>query len=156
MKGIHSKRTDIVQFAEEQAKLLGQRWTPIRMRVFKTLVELDKPVTAYQLLEEVARRYDRDVQPPSIYRSLEALMRIGVVAKIGSSHCFIVCEPKKSDQQKILLLCDHCGTIDMISDQGTSNLLLQDAERKGFQAARQKLVMHGDCKRCKDTHFNKQ
>jgi Fur family zinc uptake transcriptional regulator len=109
---------------------------------------MDKPATAYQLLNEVAKRYTRSVQPASIYRSLDALMTLGVVAKIETVNAFTVCKHPHHDHQHVFLVCDNCGRIDEIADQGISGQLQKGAESHGFKPSRQILELHGDCKAC--------
>ena len=149
MKTPTLQKKSLIKFAEDQAELLGHRWTQTRAQVFQTLVELGKPTTAYQLLDEVSKRYNRSVKPASIYRSLDALMTIGVVAKIETANTFMVCRHPHHDHQHVFLVCDHCGQVDEIADQGISGQLQKDAESMGFKASRQVLELHGDCKRCR-------
>jgi len=52
----------LLAFAEKQSKISGQRWTEIRAQVYESLLDLKHPASAYQLLEEVARRYKREVK----------------------------------------------------------------------------------------------
>jgi len=148
MKSSTAQKKEILKFAEDQAELQGHRWTENRARVFKTLIEMDKPATAYQLLDEVAKRFNRSVKPASVYRSLEVLITLGVVAKIETANAFMVCRHPQCDHQHVFLVCDHCGLIDEIADQGISGQLQKDAERMGFKASRQVLELHGDCKSC--------
>lgn len=138
----------LLAFAEKQSQISGQRWTEIRAQVYESLLRLGRPASAYQLLEEVACRYKRAVKPASIYRSLEALASIGVVAKIESLNSFVACRHPEHSHQHVFLVCDHCGQIDEIADQGISGQLSRDAARKGFRAYRQVLELHGDCKTC--------
>lgn len=138
----------LLAFAEKQSKISGQRWTEIRAQVYESLLSIGHPASAYQLLEEVARRYKREVKPASIYRSLEALAAIGVVAKIESLNSFVACQHPEHNHQHVFLVCDHCGQIDEIADQGISGQLSKGAATKGFKASRQVLELHGDCKSC--------
>lgn len=140
----------LLAFAEKQAKISGQRWTETRAQVYESLLHMGKPTTAYQLLEEVARRNKRSVKPASVYRSLEALISIGVVAKIESLSSFVACQHPEHNHQHVFLVCDHCGQIDEIADQGISGQLARGAATKGFKPNRQVLELHGDCQTCRE------
>lgn len=140
----------LLAFAEKQSKISGQRWTETRAQVYEGLLHMAKPATAYQLLEEVSRRNKRSVKPASIYRSLEALINISVVAKIESLNSFIACKHPEHKHQHVFLVCDHCGQIDEITDQGISGQLAKGAATKGFKSNRQVLELHGDCQTCRE------
>lgn len=148
MKKSEASIRKIVKFAKDKAELHGHRWTETREQVFITLVEMDAPATAYQLLDEVSRRYNRPVKPASIYRSLTALMTLGVVARIETANAFVVCKHPDHDHQHVFLVCDHCGRIDEIADHGISRQLQKGAESQGFKPSRQVLELHGDCMSC--------
>lgn len=142
-------KKNLLAFAEKQSKISGQRWTETRAQVYESLLHMGQPVSAYQLLDEVARRNNRSLKPASIYRSLEALIAIGVAAKIESLNAFVACKHPEHNHQHVFLVCDHCGQIDEIADQGISGQLAKGAATKGFKPSRQVLELHGDCQTCR-------
>ena len=144
-----STKKDMLRFAQEEAKRQGHRWTETREQVLESLLDAAQPITAYQLMDKVAKRNDRLVQPASVYRSLEALIALGVVARVESINAFIVCQHPQEHHQHVFLVCDHCGQIDEIADCSISSKLTKDAASKGFKASRQILELHGDCKTCR-------
>jgi len=143
-------KNNLLAFAEKQSKISKQRWTKTRAQVYESMLHIAQPVTAYQLLDEVARRNNRAVQPASIYRSLEALIEIGLVAKIQSLNAFVACQHPEHDHQHVFLVCNHCGQIDEIADHGISGHLEKGAAVKGFKPSRQVLELHGDCQTCQE------
>ena len=151
MKKISAQnKKHLLAFAESQAKKHGQRWTNTRTQVYEALLDFGKPISAYQLMDEVAQSNDRSIKPASVYRSLEALISMGLVAKIASLNTVVACEHPDHDHQHVFLVCDHCGQIDEISDQGISGQLAKGAASKGFKASRQVLELHGDCQTCRE------
>ena len=132
-------------FAEFRARQQGQRWTDTRVQVYEALLSAGKPVTAYQLVEQLA------VKPTSVYRSLDALTSLGLIAKIESLNTFIACQHPDHDHQHVFLVCDDCGQIDEIADNSISNKIAQDAATKGFKAQRQILEVHGSCQGCRSS-----
>ncbi len=141
-------KKNLLHFAENEAKKRGQRWTETREQVLDSLIEAEQPLTAYQLMDKVAERHKRTMQPASVYRSLDALISLGIVAKIESLNVFTVCQHPHTPHQHVFLVCDHCGHIDEIADSGISNKLTQNAATKGFKASHQVLELHGDCRTC--------
>ncbi len=134
--------------AQDIARKSGHRWSETRTQVYHTLLMVDKPVTAYELLDMVAEKYERDVKPASVYRSLDALIDLGIIAKIESANAFVACQNPECEHQHIFLVCDHCGQIDEISDHGINRQLLKQAAEQGFVARKQILELHGECKAC--------
>lgn len=149
MKKTAVRTKELIKLAKEKAEQRGHRWTETREQVFKTLIEMNRSATAYHLLDEVAKRYDRPVKPASIYRSLTALMALGVVARIEAANAFTVCRHPDHDHQHVFLVCDHCGHIDEIADHGISRQLQKGAQDQGFRPSRQILELHGDCESCR-------
>lgn len=142
MKPSLSRQKALLAFAEFRARQQGQRWTDTRVQVYEALLGAGAPVTAYQLVEQLA------VKPTSVYRSLDALMGLGLIAKIESLNTFIACQHPDHDHQHVFLVCKRCGMIDEIADHGISRKITQDAASKGFKAQRQILEVHGDCQDC--------
>lgn len=142
---LHSHSLDRAQKIAQES---GHRWSETRTQVYHALLMVNKPVTAYELLDIVADKYERSTKPASIYRSLDALMDLGVVAKIESANAYIVCQNPECTHQHIFLICDQCGHIDEIADHGISSQLMKDATERGFTAKRQILELHGECRTC--------
>lgn len=144
----HCPHHSAVEFAQEAAVRSGLRWSETRTQVYQTLLMAHRPLTAYELLNLVSQKYERSTKPASVYRSLEALMDIGVVAKIESANSFIACQNPENSHQHIFLICEQCGKIDEIADHGMSKQLLKEASSMGFHAKRQILELHGLCGAC--------
>lgn len=140
-----ARKKALLAFAEFRARQQGQRWTDTRVQVYEALLGAGKPVTAYQLVEQLT------VKPTSVYRALEALTGLGLIAKIESLNTFVACQHPDHDHQHVFLVCDHCGQIDEIADHGISTKIAQDAATKGFKASRQILEVHGDCQGCRSS-----
>ena len=69
--------------AEARAVQQGERMTAQRRRVLALLLESGEPVKAYDLIA----RFGEDGQaakPPTVYRALEFLERLGMVHRIAS------------------------------------------------------------------------
>jgi Fur family zinc uptake transcriptional regulator len=59
----------------------GESWTEPRRRTYALLVGARKPVKAYDLIQQFARGQSA-TKPPTVYRSLDLLMTIGLVQKV--------------------------------------------------------------------------
>ena len=143
-----SGKPALLRYAEKTALAHSQRWTAPRAEVYAALLDQRKPLTAYQLLEVVATAGKRDVKPATVYRALEALQQLGLVAKIESRNAFIACRHPETLHAHIFLVCDDCGDAAEVADQDITAHLRRDAESHGFRAARQIMELHGTCKSC--------
>ncbi len=142
---------DMLRFASDRAEGQGQRWTETRAQVYAALLSAGRPATAYQLVDAVAAENDRTVNATSVYRALDALIALGLIAKVESIGAFVACTHPHDAHQHVFLVCGTCGDIDEIADHGISGLLAKDAAGKGFRAQRQVLELHGDCQGCRRT-----
>lgn len=145
MKPSLSRKKTLLSFAEFRARQQGQRWTDMRAHVYGALLDATVPLTAYEIVKQLR------VKPPSVYRSVEALIELGLIAKIESLNTFIACQHPDHEHQHVFLVCDHCGNIDEIADHGISSKITTNAATKGFKASRQILEVHGECLRCLPT-----
>lgn len=143
-----ARKNELLKYAATLAAKNGQRWTDMREDVYDALLSHDTPVTAYQLIDFLSQKNGKDLKPASIYRSLDALCGLGVVARIESLNAFRACRHPEHDHQHVFLVCNSCGNTDEIADQGISRKLMQDAAHHGFLTARQVLELHGACRSC--------
>lgn len=146
VKTIQNKIKNAKQLSAEH----GVRWSEIREEVYKTLLGHEKPVTAYQLLDEISKNRGKDVKPASIYRSLDALCELGVAVRIESLNAFLPCQHPEDHHEHVFMVCKQCGSADEIADHSVSKQLKKDAANQGFSIERQVLELHGSCKDCKD------
>jgi Fur family zinc uptake transcriptional regulator len=131
------------------AKANGQRWTEMRRAVYAHLLAQTQPITAYQILADLAKKLQKDIKPASIYRSLDALCGLGLLIKIETINAYLACRHHDHQpHQHVFLICDQCGHIDEITDITIGRQLLKTAAQKGFKASRQVIELRGDCLAC--------
>lgn len=137
------------------------RWTPLRAAAYDLLVEAAQPMTAYALLAALSDRQERDVKPASVYRALDALVKLGVVSRIESLNAFKACtvscagndDEGVSGALHVFLVCGDCGdaeTVHANTDTGLSLGVMQAAAGRGFTIERPVMEINGICKSCKD------
>ena len=124
----------------------GMRVTPQRVVLHRALRELDRHVTADELLESVADRLP-NVSLPTIYATLELLEELGMVRRVQRAGTTLF-DPRTDSHHH--LICTSCGSIeDLDSDLDTARLE-RAAARRGFEHERIEAVVHGRCSRCRD------
>ncbi len=137
-----------IKEAEELSKEQGHRWTEMREAVFSCILDQDKPVTAYHLIDQISKKQKKDIKPASIYRSLDALCTLGLVVKIESLNAFMACIHQRHHHEHVYLVCRSCGSADELAHHSVSKRLNADATQQGFKIERQVLELQGACRDC--------
>jgi Fur family zinc uptake transcriptional regulator len=135
--------------AEARATQRGERMTAQRRRVLALLLETGEPVKAYDLIA----RFGEDGQaakPPTVYRALEFLERLGMAHRIASISAYVACsDGGDAVHAAAFLICDCCGATREVSgpDQSAMNAAATDA---GYAIARTTIEAHGRCAACRE------
>jgi len=123
----------------------GLRVTPQRIVLHRALRELDRHVTADELLESVAERLP-NVSLPTIYATLELLEELGMVRRVQRAGTTLY-DPRTDSHHH--LICTSCGTIEDLDATLDTTRLERAATRHGFEQERIEAVVHGRCARCR-------
>lgn len=128
----------------------GLRLTPIRSYVLGLIAEAERPLKAYDLLDQV-----RDgggpgaAAPPTVYRALDFLLANGFIHKLKSINAFVACHHPSSNQHSVpFLICDNCQDATELEDERVVELLGERARALGFSPQAQTLEVHGLCASC--------
>ena len=127
----------------------GVQLTPLRRQVLGLVAESAAPLTAYALIDGLARLQGRPVAPPTVYRTLDFLIENGFVIRIESRNAFAICDSPGHDHHGILLICTRCGTADEVDDHDVDATLSRRAAASGFQIDKQMVELEGVCGRCR-------
>jgi len=123
----------------------GMRVTPQRVVLHRALRELDRHVTADELLESVADRLP-NVSLPTIYATLELLEELGMVRRVQRAGTTLF-DPRTDSHHH--LVCTSCGSIEDLDSKLDTGGLERAAARRGFEHERIEAVVHGRCARCR-------
>jgi len=122
----------------------GMRVTPQRIVVHRALRELDRHVTADELLDAVTERLP-NVSLPTIYATLELLEELGMVRRVQRSGTALF-DPRTDTHHH--LVCTRCGSVQDVGSELETEALERAARRQGFQQQRVEAVVHGLCRDC--------
>jgi Fur family transcriptional regulator, zinc uptake regulator len=133
--------------AEARCALSGETLTPLRRRVLELLLDQDGPAKAYDLLEGLRGEHG-SAKPPTVYRALEFLVRLGLAHRIESRNAFVACEIGSCARSTIFLICERCGAATE-ADAGHALSDVADAAlRAGFRLRRTMIEASGLCGAC--------
>ncbi|MGI9100258.1 MAG: Fur family transcriptional regulator [Solirubrobacteraceae bacterium] len=123
----------------------GMRVTPQRVLLARALRELDRHVTADELLDAVGERLP-SVSLPTIYATLELLEELGMVRRVQRAGTTLF-DPRTDPHHH--LVCTRCGSIEDLDSELDTSALERAADDRGFARERIEAVVHGRCAACR-------
>lgn len=127
----------------------GLRLTPIRRRVLELIVQADKPIKAYDLLDQLKVEH-AGAAPPTIYRALDFLLAHHFIHRIETLNAFVSCMHPEHPHEGQFLICNRCHQVVEIEDKVLNERLSQAAQSEGFTPSHQVLEIYGCCDDCQD------
>lgn len=137
---------DSLKEAETLCEQRGGRMTPLRKKVLSLLLESPGPAKAYDLLEHLGD--DGAAKPPSVYRSLDFLLEMGLAHKIESLNAYVACGHWKHGHAAVFLICDKCGTAGELHAHDSVKKLTQEVESVNFKMRSAVIEIRGLCEAC--------
>jgi Fur family transcriptional regulator, ferric uptake regulator len=123
----------------------GGRVTPARRALVTALLEARSHVTADDLAERVHAAHP-DVHRSTIYRTLDALERLGVVDHVHLGHGRAVYH--LADELHQHLVCEECGAVIEVPDALFDDLSTRLRKRYGFTVRPHHFAVLGRCRAC--------
>ena len=143
--GAHDHAAQMLE-AEKRCADAGESLTPLRRRVLELLLDHHGPAKAYDLLPLLDG--EKTAKPPTIYRALDFLVKMGFAHRIESLNAFVACDVGACARSTIFLICEKCGGAEEF-DAGHALIDLADAARKdGFAINRTMIEASGVCASC--------
>ena len=137
-----------VRAVDHASEERGLRLTPLRKEVLELVAAADKPVKAYDLLDQLRERHG-NAAPPTVYRALDFLLENGFIHKLESINAFVSCHHPAEAHQVPFLICDTCSSAQEVCDERVADLIEAQAKAMGFKPQAQTLEVHGTCKACR-------
>jgi len=145
MSQIHCHDGQLAE-AEQRCAAAGESLTPLRRRVLELLLTQHGPAKAYDLLPLLDA--DRQAKPPTIYRALDFLVRMGLAHRIESLNAFVACDVGACARSTIFLICEKCGAAEEFDAGHALVDLAEAASRDGFAIRRTMIEAAGVCAAC--------
>src|SRR5690242_18825727 len=115
--------------AERRCEVTHERLTSPRRRVLELLLEADAPLKAYDLIAAFGEDGE-PAKPPTVYRALEFLERLGFAHRIESLNAYVPCRLDGESHQAAFLICDCCGAAQEFEPDFSTQVAA--AERAGY------------------------
>jgi len=146
--------------------------TELRQQVLLLIWENHKPLGAYTLIDQLAEKTQRRIAPPTVYRTLEFLLELGLIHRINSLNAYIGCtqphmhqtqsDPAQSiqgqsnqaplsrvDRHNYFLICKECHDTQEILDASLSEKIENVSQAFKFLPQEQWLEITGLCEACR-------
>ena len=125
----------------------GESLTPLRRRVLELLLDHEGPAKAYDLLADLGNDHG-PAKPPTVYRALDFLVRLGLAHRIESMNAFVACDIGACARSTIFLICEKCGGAEEFDAGHALVDLTEAASRDGFAIRRTMIEASGICSQC--------
>lgn len=132
--------------AEALCETRGGRLTPLRRRVLTLLLESSGPAKAYDLLSKLGEA--GAAKPPSVYRSLDFLLEMGLAHKIESLNAFVACGHWDHRHGAVFLICDQCGEAGELHGEECMTVLSAAVASVSFRPRTAIIEVRGLCRTC--------
>jgi Fur family zinc uptake transcriptional regulator len=125
----------------------GQRLTPPRRRVLEMLLKAGQPVKAYDLIATFGDG-GAPAKPPTVYRALDFLSKLGLAHRIESLNAYMACGGGGDGHAAAFLICDCCGATREIAPTVASEVE-RLAAAQGYSLTALMVEAHGLCADCR-------
>ena len=148
MSNIHE---DIKQ-AEHYCKEHGARLTRKRKQVLSGLLQADKAMSAYELVDQCKDESGKAMPAMSVYRILDFLAEEHLVHKLDINNKYVACSHitcSHGHDVTQFLICEKCQRVDEINiDQSMIKQLQSNVKSAGFHLISPQLEMKCICDNC--------
>jgi Fur family zinc uptake transcriptional regulator len=138
----------LVSAAREALTVSGEQWTDMRADVFAALAAQERPASAYDIAESVGQRRGKRVAANSVYRILDLFVRTNLARRVESANAYVANSHPGCRHDCIFLICDACGQVTHIDNDGLTGHLREAAREAGFADVRPVVEIRGRCQAC--------
>ena len=121
--------------------------TAQRLAIAQVVLGSDSHLSVDEIVVELAMR-STPAGTATVYRTLEVLVRSGLVVERDFGEGFKRYEPARDAPHHEHLMCTVCGRVVEFSDERLERMSTLLAEQHGFARQRHRLVIYGVCPEC--------
>lgn len=146
----------IIEHAESHCKEHGTRLTEKRKQVLSGLLQEQKALSAYELVDYCKKEFNDSLPAMSVYRILDFLQQEHLVHKLSLANKYvacshITCEHSHNHEVSQFLICNECQKVNEVSiGQSAIAELQKNIESAGFHLNSPQLEMNCICEQCKN------
>ena len=133
--------------AESRCQAAEERLTGPRRRVLELLLSSSAPVKAYDLIAAFGTD-GQAAKPPTVYRALEFLERLGFAHRLESLNAYVACRRTGERHAAAFLICDCCGATEEF-DPSVAQAVGQAGAQRGYDVRALTVEASGLCPACR-------
>ena len=163
--------------AQVQCRTHGVRFTPLRQQIYALILQANKPIGAYDLITQLqqtrlleledtetvngtAQKYvqkeaQKNVAPPTVYRSLEFLLTENLIHQLTSMNAYVPCCHPRAEHTAAFLICEQCQRVQECSSVPVQEIMSFAEQDVGFSVTRSVIELSGRCQDCHKSVQNK-
>ena len=143
---------ECLERAESDCGKYGTRLTSKRKHILLSLLQSDKAMSAYEIVDYCKNEFGKTMPAMSVYRILDFLQEKLLVHKLNSANKFVACSHitcNHDHEVTQFLICNECLQVKEINiNQSTIKALQQNIEKAGFHLLSPQLEMNCLCENC--------
>ncbi len=144
--------SEILSHAEKKCVARGVRLTDKRKLVLSSLLQMNKAVSAYDIVDYCKKQLGEIVPAMSVYRILDFLQEQQLVHKLNLVNKYVACceiACDHSHEVSQFLICSSCHKVKEIKlGKITEAELRRDVEEAGFKLVSPQLEINCLCEEC--------
>jgi Fur family zinc uptake transcriptional regulator len=141
-----------IEHAEKRCKANGARLTTKRKRILTGLIESNKALSAYELIDFCKQRFGEKIPAMSVYRILGFLEAQHLVHKLNLANKYVACTHINCDHTHAVpqfLICKNCSKVKEISiNQSTISDLSETVKSAGYDLYSPQVELNCLCESC--------
>lgn len=147
-----NKVEKVIEKAEGHCKGHGSRLTKKRRQVLYGLLQSEKALSAYELVDYCKNEFRENIPAMSVYRILSFLQDECLVHKLNLANKYVACSHISCDHAHEVpqfLICGECQRVKEIAiSKSTINTLQHSVEESGFHLLSPQVEMNCLCENC--------
>lgn len=147
-----NRMTSVIDTLLDKAQALcdgrGARFTTVRRKVLKLMLQTSGAISAYELLDSL-KITDPSAKPPTVYRALDFLLEQHFIHRVESQNAFIACNDFSDSHQLQLFICQKCQDVQEVHSPQIQQSINDQARLNDFQVKTQTVEAYGLCHQCR-------
>jgi len=131
-----------IDAAEQLCRQAGERFTPLRAHVLELIIQDGGAIKAYDLLDRLKPELGSP-KPPTVYRALNFLSKMGLVHRVEALNAFIACDHAHDGHLAEFFICESCKKVEERHAHDHGN-----CKPVGFTIKRSIVEHYGTCSAC--------
>lgn len=142
----------VIDFAEKSCKAHGAKLTTKRKNVLSGLLQSERALSAYELIDLCRDQYGEALPATSMYRILDFLQQEHLIHRLHLANKYIACAHITCDHSHAVpqfLICRECQKVKEISiSTAVISELKKNIEQADFHLVSPQLEMNCLCEEC--------